>query len=458
MGKTCTIEIDKNVFLPCYWHLLNIDADIHFLWGSRDSGKSWFIAQRLVLACLGFNDCNYFRCILIKKTAESIKDAQWQTIKDVVDKWNLEAFFDFKISPLEINCINGNKFIARGCDKPEKLKSIANPSHAWFEEGNQLTEQDYIVASTTLRAEEKVEQWFSFNPECAGEYTDYWLYKNWFANHTGDIYNNFIEVKEVELPDGTKVAIRYTSTHTTYQDNPHCKPDRRAKLEALKISNPYYWNVYANGRWGNKKNDSPFAFAFDKEKHVSKGTEECPHPIAVREQVLYLSFDFNRNPICCSMIQWYDGKVIFIETIKLANSDIYKLCDWILVHYPGYAYMVGGDASGKGSVALVQDGINYYTVIKSKLGLSDQQFRVPSVNPRIEENQVLFNAVIANYPVVIHAIKCKALIFDLENVKMLPKGVIDKTDREDPTKQADALDTARYWFNVYFWNYLKQIL
>ncbi len=114
------IDIDPNLFLDCYKPLLKSDADIHFLWGGRDSGKSYFIAQKLIVDCL---KNRYFRCIMVKKTYESIKDSQFQTIKDLVYKWKLEDLFTFNKSPLEITCVNGNTFIARGCDMPERLKS-----------------------------------------------------------------------------------------------------------------------------------------------------------------------------------------------------------------------------------------------------------------------------------------------------------------------------------------------
>ena len=158
-----TINIDSNVFLPCYRHILEPnDIDIEFIFGGRDSGKSHFTSQKLILDCL---QLKYFRCIMIKKTYESIKDSQWQTIKDIVEEWGLSAFFQFKVSPLEIICTNGNKFISRGCDNPTKLKSIRNPSHAWYEEGDQISLEDFTTITTTLRTSiGKVKQYFLFNP------------------------------------------------------------------------------------------------------------------------------------------------------------------------------------------------------------------------------------------------------------------------------------------------------
>jgi hypothetical protein len=46
------------------------------------------------------------------------------------------------------------------------------------------------------------------------------------------------------------------------------------------------------------------------------------------------------------------------------------------------------------------------------------------------------------------------LQFDLENVAVLPDGTIKKTDRNDPTQQADALDTFRYACNTYLKNFI----
>lgn len=438
MSET-VVEIPRRAFLPCYQHLNDSDADINFLWGGRDSGKSHYVAQRLIKKCL---EAPYFRCILVKQTYESIKDAQWQTLKDVVDAWGLEDLFTFKVSPLEIDCVNGNKFIARGCDKPGKLKSIKDPSDAWYEEGNQISFEDFTVISTTLRTNEvKTQQWFSFNPECEGNYEDFWLYKNYFAGH---VENTFTDTTYWKNPvTGEDIPITYTSTHTTYKDNKYCTAQRIALLEQLQVTSPYYYQVFTLGKWGNKQNDAPFAYAFSREKHTG--------PTALQGKQGYLSFDFNRNPITCGVYQIIGrDNLICLEAVKLDNSDIYKLCDYIILHYPRMVWLVTGDATGKNSSALVQDNINYYTVIKKKFNLSFGQIKVPTVNPSIEENQVLVNAVLTLCHVTFDKDKAKPLIFDCENVRMLPTGKIDKSNRENVTQQADSLDHFRYLCNAFF--------
>ncbi len=438
------IEIDEDVFLPCYRHLLDSDADINFLWGGRDSGKSHFIAQKLLIDCM--ND-SYFRCILIKKTHESIKDSQWQVLKDIAIDWGVDHLFTFKQSPLEINCKNGNKFIARGCDNPGKLKSISNPSHVWYEEGNQLSQQDFIVASTTLRSNRgKVKQWFSFNPEPEGDYTRYWLFKTYFAHHT-DNYN-FSDKVTSTLPNGESHKITYTSTHTTYHNNPYCTSERKAKLESLKLIDPFYYQVFTLGQWGNVSNDSPWAYAFNYDNHVGL-------PELNRKYELYLSFDFNRNPACCSVIQWYNGKVRVLETIKLQGSGTDGICKYILLHYPQCLYIVTGDYSGNTKSSLFEEEVSNYTVIRNTLGLNAPGQVQIKPNPKLKKNSLLVNTILAQYPVEIHQIKAYGLIYDMQNVKRLADGTIEKTDRTDEAQQADALDTFRYFCNMFLSDYFE---
>ena len=142
------------------------------------------------------------------------------------------------------------------------------------------------------------------------------------------------------------------------------------------------------------------------------------------------------------------------ETIKLETSDIYQLCDYIIANYGNRLFKVTGDASGNSTSAMVKDNLTYYLIIRTKLNLSNHQMDVPSVNPSLEDNRVLVNSLLSRGNVYIHETKAAALHFDLANVKVDPDGSIDKSNRKDPTKQADALDTFRYGCNTYLKNFI----
>jgi hypothetical protein len=438
------VEIDDEVYLPCYRHLLGTKADINFLFGGRDSGKSSHVARQLVVKCLSED---YFRFILAKKTFNSIESAQWQTIKDVVEEWGLESLFEFKKSPLSIICANGNTFIARGFDDPAKLKSISNPSGVWIEEGNQITQEDYLVLSTTLRSNVgKVQEWITFNPECEEHYEDFWMVKMWpfLADYT--THNGVIEQK---LPKGGTVSLTYTSTHTTYLDNPYCTPERQAKIEKMAAINPYYHDVFALGKWGRVPNDNPAAYCYERGIHVG-------HTTWNPDETTYISCDFNRNPMCWSVFQIYDDTLFGIETIKLANTGTPAMCDYLLQHYPGAIYMVTGDSSGDNANTLSNDRVTNYTIIRNMLQLGPNQLRVPR-NPPVKRNIQLMNVVLKFHKCRFDPINCKHLIYDFENVRLLPTGDIDKSDRENPMKQADALDTFRYLCNTFFAHMMRAV-
>jgi len=434
------ILISNKTFLPVYRPLRDSEADVNLLWGGRDSGKSYFIAQKMVIDCMR-NE--YFRCVMIKKTAESIKDSQWQTIKEVVEKWNLTHLFDFKSHPLEINCVNGGKFLARGCDNPQKLKSIRNPSHSWYEEADQLAHEDYIVASSSLRSDKgRVKEMLSFNPEADGNYTTHWIYKTFLKNNSHRMYDGmFSDFIEVKVPGISKpVKINFTSTHTTYHVNKFCTPERAAKLESYAESMPYFYDVYCLGKWGTRSNENPFLFTFKREKHVGTTKWSPLHPT-------YISFDFNKNPICCNVFQFIDGHIYGIESIRLPNSDIDSLCIQINSKYVGALFVVTGDHSGYNRSALVKDDWNYYSAIKMQLQLSDSQFWT-YVNPRIEENQVACNRVFQMYPVTLDKENCAPLIYDNQMAEMNAEGKLKKENREDINQQLDNLDCERYFFHA----------
>lgn len=232
----------------------------------------------------------------------------------------------------------------------------------------------------------------------------------------------------------------------TPSDNPFVTQDQWSNWRSM---DERYQKKFIEGDWTDfDATDNRFAYCFDKKVHVGK-TE------LVRGREVYLSFDFNHDPISCGVYQHSGTNIRCIEQIKLGNSNIYDLCDRILATYGGCMFLVTGDATGRATSALVKDSINYYTIIKSKLNLSINQLKVPNINPTLEENRVLVNYVLKNCQVSIDPDNAEGLIYDLQHVRVLPDGSIDKTNRKDPTKQSDSLDGWRYYLNSFHRHLMK---
>lgn len=231
------------------------------------------------------------------------------------------------------------------------------------------------------------------------------------------------------------------------KDNPFVTVDQ---WNAWSTMDERYQKQFIEGDWTNfDETDNRFVYCYDRAKHVGKTQLD-------KSREVYLSFDFNHDPITCAVFQHYNNWIYCIEQIKLSNSNIYNLCDNIISKYAGCMFIVTGDATGQSKSALVKDNINYYTVIKSKLELGMGQLKVPSINPTLEENRVLVNYIFHNMKIKIDPDNAKGLIYDLEHARVLPDGSLDKTNRKDPTQQLDALDCARYYLNTFFKWVLKQ--
>lgn len=194
---------------------------------------------------------------------------------------------------------------------------------------------------------------------------------------------------------------------------------------------------------------NPFAYCFDEEKHVGACDFNPEHE-------LMLSFDFNVSPITCISAQHIDGQLRVIKSFKINNSNIYDLCDKIITDYGHHnpLYLVTGDATGRARSAMTVGNINYYTVIKNKLEISDNQIKVAKVNPAISDSQVLLNSLLSNYSVLIDKENCQPLIYDLKYVEVDTDGSIKK-DRTSEAKMSDQLDCMRYLCNTFFRWFIK---
>ena len=439
------IEIDKEVFLPCYRHLQDdTGIDIDFVYGSRDSGKSRDTAQRLVLKCLSDD---YFRHILARKTFNTIKDSQWQVIKDVVDDWKLNDFFTFTTNPLAITCSNGNKFIARGFDDPHKIKSIQNPSGAWVEEGNELSADDWIILITSLRSNKgKTKIDFTFNPECEGDYEQFWLYKDYFA-HTTDL--SFTATNEITF-SGTVHTVTYRATHTTYLQNPYCTPQRAAIYEGLRKTNPYFYRVYALGLWGKPApGNNPFAIHYDPKQHESIEAVLC------RDKPLTISIDFNLIPFAVTLHHIYrDLKGEhhhIVKEIDVPGGTIPALCKLLKDGY-GYwlpACQVTGDSSGNAGQINMEEQRSNFESVQLGLGLQKSQIIVPN-NPRHVTNRNDVNHFLQFFPdFKINPKTCPETCWDMRAVQCDNRGTIIKANRNDKNQRADFMDTVRYSINTF---------
>ena len=188
-------------------------------------------------------------------------------------------------------------------------------------------------------------------------------------------------------------------------------------------------------------NEKLWLFAFDRTKHTGKVEYDPEHP-------LVMSWDFNRNPMTCTLFQHINGQARGIECIRIENATTRMVCQEIERKYPNAFWLVTGDVAGRNSTTMSL--LNNYDVIKHHFNLSRSQMQYSGSNPRLADSRYFINSLFEQYDIVFDAEKCKPAIFDFENVLADDENKPVKASRDNVAQQADFLDNVRYYFHRFY--------
>lgn len=219
------LNIKKSVFNDAYFPLLlDYSKRYEVYYGGAGSGKSVFIAQKLIVKA-----CQSRRKILvIRKVGATLKDSVFDLICTYLKKWQLFDKCKVNLTTYTITLPNDSVFLFKGLDDSEKIKSITDITDIWTEEATELLETDFTQLDLRLRAmADKLQIFVSFNPISRA----HWVYKKWFADDA------------VIDRDNTVI------TKTTYKDNKFLPEAYIAALEEKAKSNPTYYKIYALGEF-----------------------------------------------------------------------------------------------------------------------------------------------------------------------------------------------------------------
>lgn len=365
------------------------------LYGGRGSAKSNFVAKLLIYRALTEK---YFRCILIRQTYTSIRNSQFKTLKDLIQALGLATMFRFRTQPFEVECVNGNLFVAAGMDEVHKLKSIKDPSCTWYEE-DLIDEGDWITVTTSIRTTKAtfLQEIFSINPEVEGDYREHWFFKKFFADWwTEDNLSNSSHIGNKVtvnkgIRGGNQFIIPYTVHHSDHTHNKWLPDDFREMLENMKHTNPYYYLVYTKGLWGNKVLGGRFYSEFERLRH-------CFHRKYRSDESLHISFDFNVYPYMSLVISQVVGNALYIiDEIAAEEPDnnTPNLCRIFTQKYKNHLgnVYIYGDPSGRAADTHTTQGSNQYSIIRKNLGLFRTHLRIDTKAPPVEMRGDFINEI-----------------------------------------------------------------
>ena len=292
------IEISKKVFNDIYIPYLDNDDRYLIFYGGGSSGKSFFLAQRLLYRILTRKKCNY---LIVRQTGDTNRKSTFPLIKQVINKWGLTKYFKINESDLRIkSLLNNNEIAFAGLDDVEKIKSITFPygelTDIWCEEATEMAEEDINQLKVRLRGgNTKKQMVLSFNPINI---------QHWIKRH-------FID---------SNLA---TVCFSTYKDNKFLNEEDKRALEDLKMVDEYTYRVYCLGEWGILGKT-----VFDARK-LQERLQQLTKPLKVG----FFMYDYDGLKI--TNIKWVNDPNGYIRLYELPTT-LTKYC-------------IGGDTSGEGS-------------------------------------------------------------------------------------------------------------
>lgn len=220
------LNIKRGVFNETYFpYVTDYSRRFNVYYGGAGSGKSIFVFQKLIIKAFKMRR----KVLVVRKTAKSHANSTFQTVIDILSRFNVLTYCNINKTTLTISLPNGSKFLFYGCDDVEKIKSIAGITDIVAEECSELSLEEVLQLDLRLRANEPYLQfYFMFNPVSKAN----WTYKRWFD-------------------DGATVGDDTFILHTTYKDNKFLPPEYIESLEKLIQTSPTYYKIYALGEFAS---------------------------------------------------------------------------------------------------------------------------------------------------------------------------------------------------------------
>lgn len=225
MGINLTLK--RSIFNDTYYpHLVDYSKRYEVYYGGAGSGKSVFIAQKLITkACASPR-----KILVIRKYGTTLRDSVVELVKSMLKKWQIYQYCKMNETTFTLTLPNGSVFLFKGLDDEEKLKSIADVTDIWVEEATEISESEFTQLDLRLRAlAGNLQLIVSFNPVSKVN----WVYTRWFKEDA--VYDR----------DATMII------HTTYKDNKFLPAEYIAALEEKILSNPTYYKIYALGEFAS---------------------------------------------------------------------------------------------------------------------------------------------------------------------------------------------------------------
>lgn len=190
--------------------LLDRDQRYYAVKGGRGSGKSWFVASRVVEECLLVPGT---RAVCVREVQKTLKESAKRLIEDTIAA--MGASSSFVIRRDDIGTPGGGILLFQGMQDhtAESIKSLEGFRLAWVEEAQTLSSRSLEMLRPTIRAPGS-SLYFTWNPRSAADPVD-----QFFC--------------------GGSPPPRSVVVHSNYNDNPWFPAELEEERRHDKATNPH---------------------------------------------------------------------------------------------------------------------------------------------------------------------------------------------------------------------------
>lgn len=193
---------------PEHFEFLFHPARYKVLYGGRDGGKSWGVADALLLLAAQ----KKLRILCTRELQNSIKDSVHKLLSDRIAALGLVSAYEITLT--SIKCLTtDSEFIFEGLRlNADKIKSFEAIDIAWTEEAHKISYESWKTLVPTIRKDGS-EIWVTFNPELESDetYQRFIVHTpknaiirkvNWYDNpwHSAALEEDRVQLKEQD-PD-----------------------------------------------------------------------------------------------------------------------------------------------------------------------------------------------------------------------------------------------------------------
>ena len=394
--------------------------------GTVRSGKTYFILAFFILMCRIFPDAKY---IVVRKSLQRIKDTVFPTFYNICPPEFLES------EPTQHNSWtakfkNGSKivFFAENKERDPELKRFRGLEA----DGFGLEEMD-VSYDGFMMALQRTGTWMMGERLSAKEQDK--PIPPQIVLGTSNPQQGWVKEEIYDKWEKGLLKKSWLYIPANVLDNPFISKDWiEGQRENLS---PLVFKMMIEGDWNINLNKNPWFYDFSEDEHVAEGLT------IDKDNILYLSFDFNYSPSSVWVYQYdmINGiRYFYTDQADGGLTRLLKKLEWI--KEGGYNLIITGDNNGHARSAQGGDTTCYQEI--EQFFLQPVSEVTKRANALHEHSRRISNSALRLIPIKIDKINCKAGISEIKQAKPNDAGKLSKKP------DLHLVDAFRYSLNLLF--------